>query len=52
LPQCAEAKLRIRYLIVLNLVRGRTPIEVATLLGVSRSTVYNVARRFRECGEA
>ena len=52
LRQCAEARKRIRYLIILNLLNGRGPTETARVLGVGRSTVYEVARRFREQGEA
>ena len=52
LRQCAEAQKRIRYLIILNLLNGRGPTETARVLGVGRSTVYEVARRFREQGEA
>jgi transposase len=47
-----EVKLRTRYLIVVNLVRHRTASETASALSVGRSTVYHVARRFRETGEA
>ena len=49
---CREAKLKTRYLIVLNLDDGIGPTETARRLKVSRSTVYRVAARFRECGEA
>lgn len=52
LRKCRDGKCRTRYLIVINLVNGRSPSEVAHLLRVSRSTVYNVARRFREWGTA
>lgn len=49
---CREAKLKTRYLIVLNLDDGLCPTEVGRRLKVSRSTVYRVAARFCECGEA
>lgn len=49
---CREAKLKTRYLIVLNLDDGLRPTEVGRRLKVSRSTVYRVAARFCECGEA
>ena len=32
--------------------KGRTPTRVARYLAVSRSTVYRVAKRFQEAGEA
>jgi transposase len=49
---CGEAKLKLRYLIIVNLVNGRTATETAGILKVGRSTVYDVAARFREFGEA
>jgi transposase len=50
--RCRDTALSIRYLIVLNLAEGRSPTETAKTLQVSRTTVYSVARRFREAGEA
>lgn len=47
-----DRKLAIRYLIVLNLAEGRTVADTAKSLSVSRSTVYRVAERYREYGEA
>ncbi len=35
----------------MNLAEGHAPTQISRLCGVSRSTVYRVARRFRECGE-
>jgi transposase len=52
LRSCREAKLKLRYLMIVNLVQGRTATETAGILKVGRSTVYSVARRFREFGEA
>jgi transposase len=49
---CGDARLRIRYLIVLNLGDGISASETAKRLHVSRSTVRRVAQRFREEGEA
>lgn len=49
---CRDAKLKTRYLIVVNLVHGRTADETASAVGVDRSTVYRVAQRFRDCGES
>ena len=50
--RCRDAKLKTRYLIVVNLVHGRTAEETGQAVGVDRSTVYRVARRFCECGES
>ena len=47
-----DRKLAIRYLIVVNLAEGRSPSDTAKSLGISRSTVYRVAERYREFGEA
>lgn len=41
-----------RYQVILNLADGRSPTETAKAVGVSRSTVYRVATRFREEQEA
>jgi transposase len=47
-----DAALVARYLIVVNLDEGWSPTEVAKILHLSRTTVYRVAWRFRDCGEA
>lgn len=52
LRKCGEMKLKTRYLIIVNLMHGRSVQETAGILQVGRSTVYDVARRFREAGEA
>jgi transposase len=49
---CGEADLRTRYLVILNLDDGIGPTEIARRLRTARSTVYRVAARFREAGEA
>ena len=51
LRRCRGAGLKTRYLIVVNLVSGRSPTHTAEALGVHRSTVYRVARRFTAGGE-
>ena len=52
LRKIRDVKLRTRYLIVVNLIRHRLASETASALSVGRSTVYHVAQRFREAGEA
>jgi transposase len=42
---------RIRYLIVINLLNGRPAYQTAEVLGVHNTTVYRVAGRFRAHGE-
>jgi transposase len=51
LRRCREAGLRIRYLIVINLLNGRGAYATAEVLGVHNTTVYRVAKRFRQRGE-
>lgn len=51
LRRCRNSDLKIHYLIVVNLVHGRSPTLTAQALNVSRSTVYRVAQRFCEQGE-
>ena len=50
LRRCRLALVRIRYLIVLNLLNGRSAYQTAEVLGVHNTTVYRVARRFRDHG--
>lgn len=50
LRRCRNAGVRIRYLIVINLLNGRSPRQTAEVLGVHNTTVYRVAGRFREHG--
>lgn len=50
--RCRDAGLRLRYLIIVNLASGRSPTQAAAAVQVARSTVYRVAERFREGGEA
>jgi transposase len=51
LRRCRQAAVRIRYLIVLNLLNGRSAYQTAAVPGVHNTTVYRVARCFREHGE-
>lgn len=50
--KCREGALRVRYMIIVRLAEHATPTEVARSCLVSRKTVYQVALRFREAGEA
>ena len=51
LRRCGNAGVRIRYLIVISLLNGRSAYQTAEILGVHNTTVYRVARRFRAYGE-
>jgi transposase len=50
--KCRIAGVRIRYLIVFNLWNGRRPRELESILKVHNTTVYRLAKRFSELGEA
>jgi hypothetical protein len=50
LRQAATAGLKTRLLIIINLLEGRAPLQVAHVLKVRRDTVYRVAKRFRQQG--
>jgi len=50
LQQCVDAAQKIRLLVIVNLIRERGAQPTAAVLQVSRSTVYRVAKRFREQG--
>jgi transposase len=52
LRKCRDTKLRMRYLVIINLANGRSAGQTATAVQMARSTVYRIARRFREAGEA
>jgi transposase len=50
--KCRIASVRLRYLMVFNLWNGRSPREIEPILHVHNTTVYRVAKRFCELGEA
>jgi transposase len=52
LRRCRDAKLHQRYLIVINLLHGWGAYDTAERLNVHNTTVYRVAKRFRELGDA
>jgi transposase len=49
--RCRDARLKIRYIIILLLDKGRSPEHIAGNLQIHRDTVYRVAKRFREHDE-
>lgn len=49
--KCRNAAVRVRYLIIFNLWNGRGARLIQTVLDVHNTTVYRVAKRFREHGE-
>jgi transposase len=48
---CPSGTVRVRYLIIFNLWHGRGARTIETILAVHNTTVYRVAKRFRELGE-
>jgi transposase len=50
--ECWDGKMKVRYLIIVNLLSGRSVDATAAALRVARSTVYRVGQRFRDFGEA
>lgn len=51
LGRCTNVRQRTRYLVIVNLLNGRSVADIVSALRVGRSTVYDVAKRFREHGE-
>ena len=49
--KCPIAAVRVRYLIIFNLWSGRSARVIESVLGVHNTTVYRLAKRFRELGE-
>ncbi|HEV8059558.1 MAG TPA: IS630 family transposase [Gemmataceae bacterium] len=49
---CKNALVRLHYLIVFNLWRGRRVREIEAVLSVHNTTIYRLAKRFCERGEA
>lgn len=48
---CRTPGRKTRYVMVVNLVSGRSPQKTAAVLALHRATVYRVAARFRDQGE-
>jgi transposase len=52
LRHCRQHEVRQRYLIIINLINGRSAQETATVLATHNTTVYRVLKRYRAYGEA
>jgi transposase len=52
LRRCGDGWLRVRFLIIINLIHKRGAYKVAEILGVHNTTVYRVAARFKADGVA
>jgi transposase len=51
LRRCRDANVRCRFLIIINLLNGRGAYQTAQVLGVHNTTVYRLAKRYRQHGE-
>src|SRR6266446_3622881 len=51
LGRIRNAGVRVHYLIVINLLNGRSARATAAVLGVHNTTVYRLAKRFKQDGE-
>jgi transposase len=52
LRRCRDAGTKLRFLIALNTLNGRSARQTAEVLQIHNTTVYRVLRRFRAYGEA
>ena len=52
LRRCRDAGVRLRYLMIFNVLSGRSGRQTAEILHVHNTTVYRVLRRFQQYGEA
>src|ERR1700732_4272643 len=52
LRRCRYASVRQRYLIIVNVLSGRSARKTAEVVAVHNTTVYRVVERFRKYGEA
>ena len=52
LRQCRNAGTRLRYLMIVNVISGRSTHQTAEVLKVHHTTVGRVVRKFRRYGEA
>jgi transposase len=51
LRDCRDARVRVHFLIMINLLNHRSARQTAAALGIHNTTVYRVAQRFLEQGE-
>jgi len=52
LRRCRDAGVRLRYLVIVNLLNGRSVRATEEVLKVHNTTVYRVVKRFKAYGEA
>ena len=52
LRHCREAGVRLRYLVIINVLNGRSVAETEAVLKIHNTTVYRILKRFQSYGEA
>jgi transposase len=52
LRRCRDAGVRLRYLVIINVLNGRSVAETEAVLKLHNTTVYRILKRFRAYGEA
>jgi transposase len=52
LRRCRDAGVRLRYLVIINVLNGRSVAETEAVLSMHNTTVYRILKRFRAYGEA
>jgi transposase len=52
LRRCRDAGVRLRYLVLINMLNRRSVAEIATILKLHNTTVYRILKRFQAYGEA
>ena len=52
LRRCRDARVRLRYLVLVNGLNGRSVAQIEAVLKLHNTTVYRILKRFRTLGEA
>jgi transposase len=52
LRRCRDARVRLRYLVIVNVLNERTVAETEAVLKIHNTTVYRILQRFQAYGEA
>jgi transposase len=51
LRRCRDARVRLHYLVIVNVLNGRSVAETEAVLKLHNTTVYRILKRFRTWGE-
>lgn len=52
LRRCRQARVRLRYLVIINLLNGRSVAETESVLHLHNTSVYRIVKRYQAYGEA